>query len=122
MWWTGRLCGDAVAVAVAVVVTVVVLLFDGVQLGGDRFEVGVVRSGQVCAFWEVLAQETVGVLVGPALPRAVRIGEEHGDAGLDGDRGVGGEFLIAVRGQRSGELCRSADIDMASALLIVAAP
>ena len=45
---------------------------DGVQLA-----LGITR--QVCALGQVLAQETMGVLVGAALPGAVRIGKEDLD-------------------------------------------
>ena len=40
---------------------------------------------QVCALGEVLSQQTVGVLVGAALPRALRIAEVHGDVGRHGE-------------------------------------
>jgi hypothetical protein len=46
--------------------------------------------GEIGAFGEVLAEQTVGVLVGAALPRAVRVGEIDGQSGVDtGVRGTG---------------------------------
>ena len=40
----------------------------------------------------------------PRCPGALRVGEVDGDVGLDGERGVGGEFLASVPGQGSSEL------------------
>ena len=44
-----------------------------------KFMIGYVR--EVGAFREVAAQQPIGVLVSPALPGAVRIGEEHAKLG-----------------------------------------
>jgi hypothetical protein len=43
--------------------------------GGDGGEVVGAVPGEVGAFGEVLAQQPVGVLVGGALPRALRVAE-----------------------------------------------
>ena len=51
------------------------------------------------AFGEVLAEQTVGVLVAPALPGAVRVAEVHGHIGGHGEVVVGGQFGAAVPGQ-----------------------
>ena len=59
-----------------------------VERGGDGFELVAVPAGEVGALREVLAQQAVGVLVGAALPGAVRVGEVDGDAGLDLELGV----------------------------------
>ena len=75
-----------------------------VELGSDGLEVVAGPSREVGAFREVLAQQPVGVLFGAALPGAAWVGEERRDAGLDGERGVGGEFFAAVPGERTDEL------------------
>ena len=77
-----------------------------VELGGDGFEVVVGPSREVGAFGEVLAEQSVGVLVGSALPWAVRVSEEDWDAGLEGERDVGGELFASIPRQRTSELCR----------------
>jgi len=41
----------------------------------DCIEMLLAMHREVGTFWEVLAQKSVGVLVGAALPRAVRIAE-----------------------------------------------
>jgi hypothetical protein len=46
-----------------------------VELVGDPVEFGVGDGGEVGGFGEVLAQQPVGVLVGGALPRSVRVAE-----------------------------------------------
>jgi hypothetical protein len=53
---------------------------------------------------EVLTQQAVGVLIRPALPRAVRISEIDADSGVDLQWCVLGEFLAAVPGQRTAQL------------------
>ena len=67
------------------------------------------RSSAVClaqvgASGEVLAQQPVGVLVGPALPRALRIAEVDRQAGLDPQLGVLGHLGALVPGQRPAQL------------------
>ena len=59
-----------------------------VECRSDRFEFVSSPTRQVGAFGEVLAEQSVGVLVRAALPRAARVGEEDGDAGLDFELGV----------------------------------
>jgi len=61
---------------------------EGKRIIGDLREVGPLR--------EVTAQQPVGVLVGPALPSAVRIGEEHPHPGGLFDLLKGGELLAVV--------------------------
>src|SRR5665647_1038954 len=70
-----------------------------VELKSDGVEVVLGVFGQVGALWEVLAQEPVGVLVGAALPRGVRVAEEHRNAGGDGEPGVFGHLPALVPGQ-----------------------
>ena len=47
----------------------------------DECKFGIGDLREVGAFGEVAAQQPVGVLVGPALPGAVRVGEEHPQVG-----------------------------------------
>ena len=48
-----------------------------VELGGDNLALALGEVGQAGAFWEVLADEPVGVLVGTALPSMMRSGEVY---------------------------------------------
>ena len=48
---------------------------------GDGIERGLAEHGQIGALGQVLAEQSVGVLIDTALPRAVRIGEVNFDAG-----------------------------------------
>ena len=54
----------------------------GVEGEGDRVKVLAAVAVQVGAFREVLAQQSVGVLVGAALPGTVRVAEVDGQAGF----------------------------------------
>jgi hypothetical protein len=56
-----------------------------VEFVGDGVELRLADGGEVGALGEVWAQQAVGVLVGTALPRGVRIAEEDLDAGVDVD-------------------------------------
>ena len=53
-----------------------------------------------------MPQQAVGVFVGSALPRAVRIAEIDGDVGFHGEAPMIGEFLPAIPGQRFVEFVR----------------
>jgi hypothetical protein len=77
-----------------------------VESGSDRGEVLGTPAGKVGAFREVLAQQSIGVLVRATLPRGMRVGEVDGQPGLDGELGVRGQFLAAVPGQRPTQLLR----------------
>ena len=55
---------------------------------------------------QVLAQQTVGVLVGAALPRAPRVAEENGHTTRDGERRVRGHLLALIPSQRTSQLDR----------------
>ena len=47
-------------------------------LGGRvQFVLGVAR--QIDPLGEVLAQQPIGIFIGPALPRTMRVGEKHSD-------------------------------------------
>ena len=70
-----------------------------VELVDGGLELGVGDGGEVGAFGEVLAQQTVGVLVAAALPGGVGVGEVDLDTGGDGEAGVAGHLLAAVPGQ-----------------------
>lgn len=48
-----------------------------VQPIGDGVQLALGVAGQVRALGQVLAQQAIGILVGPALPGAVGIGKEH---------------------------------------------
>ena len=66
---------------------------DGVQLA-----LRVAR--QVCALRQVLTQQPIGILIGPALPGAVRIGNEHLDGEALGQALVLGHLFASIIGQR----------------------
>ena len=75
-----------------------------VELAGDLVEFCLCHPGETLALREVLAQEAVGVLVRPALPRASGIAEVHLDAGLDAEPPVLCHLLSLVPGQRAAKL------------------
>ena len=55
---------------------------------------------QVGAFQKVLSQQTIGVLIGPALPRALRIAEVNIDVGRQRKSSMIRKFLAPVPSQR----------------------
>ena len=57
------------------------LAWSGVQPPGNRVQLFLAEGTQVTTLWQVLPQQTIGVFVDAALPRAVRIGKVHLDAG-----------------------------------------
>ena len=59
-----------------------------VESCGNSCEILGVMSAQVCAFGKVLTQQTVGVLIRPSLPRAMRIAEVDRQIGVDPELGV----------------------------------
>ena len=63
--------------------------------------------GEIDPLWEVLSKQSVGIFVGPALPRALRVAEIDLNIGGHGESLVVGRFLAAIPGQRSIELLRS---------------
>ena len=71
-----------------------------VEFAGDGIEMLLGVHGEVRAFREVLAQETVSVLIGAALPRAVGISEVDVEIGRQGQALVIGQFLASVPCQR----------------------
>src|SRR4026208_2475375 len=69
-----------------------------VELAGDKVEVGLV-VGDLGALGEVLAQQPVGVLVGAAFPRRVRVREVDVHSGREAERGVAGHLAALVPGE-----------------------
>src|SRR5258708_34240030 len=61
---------------------------------------------EIGAFWEVLAQQPVGVLVRAALPGAMGIAEVDGKPGVDPKVRVLRHLCPLIPGQRSSELIR----------------
>src|SRR6476469_6534830 len=91
-------------------------------LGGGSPDQGLARSGikrrshgregvravhtQVSALREVLPQQPIGILVGAALPRAVRIAEVDLHTSIDQQLRVLAHFRPLIPGQRSSQLLR----------------
>jgi hypothetical protein len=75
-----------------------------VDLVGDPLEFLGTDAAQVHALGEVVAQQPVHVLVAAALPRGMRVTEEHLGADLLGDLLMQGELLVLTPGQRSRQL------------------
>ena len=80
------------------------LSWPGVEFGGDGGEFVGGVNGQVCALWEVLTQQAIGVLVGPALPWAVRVAEEYRYVGGGCEFDVAGHRCALIPGQRPADL------------------
>ena len=59
------------------------LAWSAVERGGDGIEFLSSVPGEVCASWKVLAEKTVGVLVRPSLPGALRVTEINVKSGRD---------------------------------------
>src|SRR5215217_157277 len=72
-----------------------------VERVGDGGEILGAVSREVGAFGEVLPEQPVGVLVGAALPRALRVAEVDLQAGLDLQAGVLGQLGALIPGQRA---------------------
>jgi hypothetical protein len=70
----------------------------------DRLEVVAGVPGEVGAPGEVLAKQSVGVLVRPALPGALRVAEVDRETGVDAQLGVLSHLGALVPGQRSSQL------------------
>src|SRR3990172_5262104 len=80
-------------VAEALARTMVESVFDHAELRSGQ-------GGQVPRLGEVLTHQAVGVLVGAALPRAIRIGEIEPGVEVGGDPLVKRELTAVVGGQR----------------------
>ncbi len=61
---------------------------------------------EVHSFWEVLPEQTIGVLVRATLPEASRITKVHFDIGVQAEAFVIRHFLAAIPGQRFVEFPR----------------
>ena len=88
---------------------------DYILAGGARPRVERGRHGrnlvdamhaEISAFWKILAQQSVGVLVGAALPRAVRIAEIDLDASVDLQACVLSHLSSLIPSQRPTQLLR----------------
>ena len=77
-----------------------------VQSRGDGGQVVPGVSAEVGAFGEVLAEETVGVLVGPTLPWCLGVAEVDIQVGIYAELSVLGHLGSLVPGQRTAELLR----------------
>src|SRR5262249_28067225 len=75
-----------------------------IERSGHRCEFVRAVPAEVGALGEVLAQQPVGVLVGPALPGALGIAEVDVQTGCDLEVGVPGHLHAAVPGERTTEL------------------
>src|SRR6476659_11364622 len=53
-----------------------------VEAGGDQVELALVQPRQGAAFRQVLAQQAVGVLVGPRLIKTMQVGKQDAPASL----------------------------------------
>jgi hypothetical protein len=62
----------------------------------DLLNVVVTQSCEICAFGQELPDNAVGVFIGAALPRAVRLCEVDGPTGSLGESLVLGELLSVV--------------------------
>src|SRR5262249_18715878 len=70
-----------------------------VQLTSGPVQVGLRARREVCAFREVLAEETIRVLVRPPLPRALRIAEVDPHVGSDRELLVRRHLQPAIPGE-----------------------
>src|SRR3984885_1031015 len=70
-----------------------------IELAGHLVQMCLGVDRQVCPLGEVLAQQAIGVLVGAALPGALRIAEVHGDVGCQGKSSMIRKLLTTVPGQ-----------------------
>src|SRR6266545_5952208 len=75
-----------------------------VEGGGYGVEVIGAVSREVGSPREVLAQQTVGVFAGAALPGALRVAEIDLEAGVDAQLGVLGHLGALVPGERAAQL------------------
>ena len=73
----------------------------GVQAIGDGVELFLAVGAEIRALGKVLAQQSVRVLTGAALPRAVRVTEVHRHARSGGQLLVAAQLLALVVGEAS---------------------
>ena len=77
-----------------------------VELAGHLVQMSLRVYRQVGSLGEVLSEQAIGVLVGAALPRTLRIAEVNIDVRRQAKPPMIGEFLTAVPGQRFVQLVR----------------
>ena len=70
-----------------------------VELVGGEVEVLLGELGHVGVFGKVLAEESVGVFVGAALPWAFGVADVDLDSGVDRELGVLGHLLALIPGE-----------------------
>jgi len=56
-------------------------------------------GAEICAFWEVLAQEAIGIFIGTPLPRALRVAEVDLYTGIDLEAGMLCHFRALIPGE-----------------------
>src|SRR6267154_562805 len=71
-----------------------------VELTGYFIQIRLRVRGQVSSFRKILSQQTIGVLIRTALPRALRIAKIYVDLGRQRKATVIRKFLSPVPGQR----------------------
>src|SRR3982074_1482956 len=75
------------------------LAWSFVELTSHFVQIGLRVHRQVGALWKVLSQQAIGVLVRPALPRALRITKIYVDFGRQRKATMIRKFLSPVPGQ-----------------------
>ncbi len=75
------------------------LPWPAIQRRGSRIQVASRVPAEVGALREVSAEQTIGVLVGPTLPRGVRVAEVDVEVGIDPQLGMSGQLGALVPGQ-----------------------
>src|SRR5918998_551809 len=80
-----------------------------VKGGSDRLKFVMGVPGEVSALGKVLAQETIGVLIGTPLPRAVRVAEVDWQSCFDSELDVLSHLGTLVPCQRPAQLLRQRD-------------
>ncbi len=75
----------------------------GIESMGDRIQLALGIARQIRSLGQILAQQTIGILVGPALLGAVWIGKEHLDGEPLGQAFVFGHLFAPIVGQRLAE-------------------
>ena len=76
------------------------LTWSFVELTSHFVQIGLRMHRQVGAFRKVLSQQTIGVLIRAALPRALRVAEVDIDVGRQGKSSMIRKLLAPVPGQR----------------------
>ena len=74
-----------------------------VELARNRIQLRLGVASEVGPLRQILAQQAIGVLVGPALPRTVGVAEIDLHPGGDREGAMGRQFQAAILGQRGHE-------------------